>query len=476
MKPHLVFLPTSGMGHIIPLFQLAKKLVLRHGCHVTFLVITTEASAAQENFFRTPAANVPGLAVVNLPPADVSEILTGDMRLVTQISVIARESLKPLKSILTELGEIAGVIIDIFATDAIDVCREMSIPVYSFFTASAVLLAFTLCIPTLDGEVAGEYVDLPAPIEIPGCRPMRTVDLLDQVRDRKNAEYEWYLHHSRRLSEASGIFLNVWEDLDSDRIKALNENPFFRNLPVPPVYPVGPVIKDGEDLSGKDAGIIAWLDSQPPESVLFVCLGSGGALSSKQLIELAWGLELSRQRFVLVARRPTDGVASAAYFTVGGEDGGDPSSYLPAGFVDRTEGRGLVVPSWSPQMAILRHGSTGAFLSHCGWNSTLESLVHGVPMVAWPLYAEQRMNATMLVEEAGVAARVSAASAAVGGEVVGREEIARVVKAVIEGEEGKAMRRRAQELKETARAAAEDGGASDRWLAGVLGFCVEDNK
>ncbi|PIN12466.1 UDP-glucuronosyl and UDP-glucosyl transferase [Handroanthus impetiginosus] len=453
---------------------LAEKL-LHHGFRVSFLLITTQATAAQTQFFQSPAAVLPDLTIINLPPADVSNILTDEMRILTQLSIITRESLKPLKSILVALNPEA-IIIDIFTSDAIEVCREISIPVYSFFTASTVLLTFSLYLPTLDREVDGEFVELPAPIEIPGCRAMRTEDILDQIvnvmhlTDRKNDEYKWYLLHVSRLRYAVGIFLNAWEDLDPDRIKALRENPFFKNIPIPPVYPIGPLIEKGESLTEQDAKILTWLDNQPSESVLFVCLGSAGTLSSKQLGELALGIEMSGQRFIMVVRPPTDARADSMFFTVG-RDENDPSAYMPDGFLERTRGVGLVVATWAPQLVLLRHPSTGAFLSHCGWNSTLESLVEGVPMIAWPLYAEQRMNAAMLVEEAGVAVNVKPEER---GVVVGREVVKRVVTAVMEGEEGKRIRRRARELKESARIALENGGPSEISLLRFLNIwkCV----
>ncbi|KAL3845217.1 hypothetical protein ACJIZ3_002620 [Penstemon smallii] len=463
MKPHIAFLPSPGMGHIIPLFQLAKRLVIQNGFHVSFLVNTTKASAAQHHFFNSAAALIPDLNIINLPPADISTVINQDMRIVTQICVMNRESIKSLKPILAELNPIS-LIIDIFTTDAIDACKELSIPVYSFFTASTVLLTFSLYLPTLDREVEGEFVDLPMPIEIPGCRAMRTVDILDQVKDRKNAEYDWYLFHVSRLRYVAGIFLNSWEVLDFDRVKTLKENPFYRKIPIPPVFPIGPLIKEDETLTEIDAEIFAWLDNQPCESVLFICLGSGGTLSSKQLIELAWGLEMSKQRFVFVVRKPTDASASGSYFTSGGNEN-DPSTYLPDGFVEKTRGIGLVVSSWAPQLAVLRHFSTGAFLSHCGWNSTLESLVHGVPIIAWPLYAEQRMNATMLVEEVKVAVKVEAEE---GEEVIGRRTVERVVREVMEGEKGKGMRHRAKELGKSAAKALGIGGSSIESLNRVV--------
>ncbi|XP_073135653.1 anthocyanidin 3-O-glucosyltransferase 5-like [Henckelia pumila] len=462
MKPHVAFLPSPGMGHVIPLFQLAKRLVFDHAFQVSFFLITTHSSAAQDQFTRAAAQLSPHLRIICLPEADVSAIISQDMRILTQICVITTESIKPLKPMLIDLNPTpVALIIDIFTTDVISICEELSIPVYSFFTASTPLLALSLYLPTLDLEVEGEFVDLPVPVEIPGCKNMRTEDLVDQVKDRKNDEYKWYLFNVSRLQYAAGILVNTWENLDVQRITALKQNSFFRSIPTPPVFPIGPLIKEEETLTEKDAEILAWLDNQPCESVLFVALGSGGTLSSKQLVELAWGLEMSQQRFLLVVRKPSDASASGTYFTVGSDED-DPSAYLPDGFLEKTSGVGVVVPSWAPQLPILRHGSTGGFLSHCGWNSALESLVQGVPMIAWPMYAEQRMNATMLVEEIGVAVK---AAAEIGEVVVGRKEIETVVREVMEGEKGKMLRRRAAELKRSANEALESGGSSDRSLS-----------
>ncbi|KAL2471768.1 UDP-glycosyltransferase 72E1 [Abeliophyllum distichum] len=451
---HVAFLSSPGMGHIIPLFQFAKHLVHHHGVRVSFLVITVEASAAQYQFFHS-AIIPPELQVINIPQPDMAGIITDDMLLLTQLCVITQESLKPLKFILAELNPKA-LVIDIFATQAIDVCEELSIPVYSFFTASATLLTFSLYLPTLDSQTEGEFVDLPGPVEVPGCPPIRTEDLLDQVRNRKNEEYRWYLFHVSRMSLVAGILANTWQDLERDALKALKENPFFGEISTPPLYPIGPLIKDDEFLTDNDAEIISWLDNQPSNSVLFISLGSGGTLSSKQLTELAWGLEMSQQRFILVARKPTDASASGAFFSAGSDEN-DPSAYLPDGFIQKTREFALVISSWAPQVTVLRHESTGAFMSHCGWNSTLESLVHGVPMIAWPLYAEQRMNATLLAEEVGVAVKPVAVP---GDDVIRREEVERVVRAVMEGEQGKAIRGRARELKESARKISEKGGLS----------------
>ncbi|XP_057468635.1 anthocyanidin 3-O-glucosyltransferase 5-like [Actinidia eriantha] len=463
-KPHIVVLPSPGMGHVIPLFEFATRLVTHHACQVTFLLITTtEDSAAAANNHHIPRSPLTpsALHVVHLPPADMSNIPT-DTPILTRLSLITDQSLRYLRPTLAGTTRPDALVIDLFCTQAFSICDDLSIPVYSFLTASAALLTFALYLPTLDSEVEGEFVDLPDPVQIPGCRPIRTEDLLDQVRNRKIDEYKWIMLHFSRLPQASGIFANTWRELEPVPFNALRENPFFRNLPTPPVHEIGPVIKLDEPVTESDKEVENWLDKQPNESVIFVCFGSGGTLTSDQLTELALGLELSQQRFILVAREPTDARASAAFFD-GGRKGDDPAVYLPEGFVERVKGVGLVVASWAPQVVVLRHGATAAFVSHCGWNSTLESVAHGVPMVAWPLYAEQRMNAAALAEEVGVAVRPAA-----GERVVGREEVERVVRLVMEGEEGKVMRRRARELRESARKALDFGGSSWSSLSSVV--------
>ncbi|XP_052171760.1 hydroquinone glucosyltransferase-like [Diospyros lotus] len=206
-----------------------------------------------------------------------------------------------------------------------------------------------------------------------------------------------------------------------------------------------------------------WNDNQPTGSVLFVSFGSGGRLSHEQITELALGLEFSEQRFLWVAG-PVDNLAGGGYFTV--ETQSQPLSFLPEGFVERTKCRSQVILTWAPQIQVLIHESTSGVLTHCGWNSIIENILHGNGMsfVAYPLFAEQNMNAALVTDDMKVALRPES-----GEEdgVVGWEEIARVVKRVMVGEEPKAFRRRMRELKSLS----EDGDSTkalcevaDNWV------------
>ncbi|GMN44511.1 hypothetical protein TIFTF001_013717 [Ficus carica] len=126
--------------------------------------------------------------------------------------------------------------------------------------------------------------------------------------------------------------------------------------------------------------------------MVFLCFGSLGSFSEKQVKEIALGLEMSGMSFLWVVRNP---ISVSADF--------DLDSLIPQGFLKQTEERGLVVKNWVPQVEVLNHGSVGGFVTRYGWNSVLESVCAGVPMVAWPLYAEQRVNRVMLVEEMKIA-------------------------------------------------------------------------
>ena len=235
----------------------------------------------------------------------------------------------------------------------------------------------------------------------------------------------------------------------------------------PSVYPVGPVIQNGSNNRPNESECLRWLDNQPPNSVLYISFGSGGTLPEEQVNELALGLELSGKRFIWVFRAP-NAISSGLYLSPSNED---PLQFLPSGFLERTKEQGLVIPSWAPQIEILSHNSTGGFLSHCGWNSTLESIVHGVPIIAWPLFAEQKLNAVMLTDGLKVALSPKMNENC----IVEKEEIAKVINSLFECEEGKENGKRIKKLKEAAAVATKENGSSARTLFD-LGLQWKNNR
>ncbi|RCV38848.1 hypothetical protein SETIT_8G175200v2 [Setaria italica] len=456
--PHVAMLVTPGMGHLIPLAELAKRLASRHGATATLITFASTASATQRAFLSSLP---PAVSSLSLPPVDLSDLPRG-AAIETLMSEECARSVPALTDILLGLkrttGRLAAFVADLFGADSFDAARDAGVDRrYLFIPSNLHVLTLILHLPELDASVPGEFRDLAEPLRLPGCVPIPGPDVLMPLQDKTNPCYKWMVHHGSKYREADAILVNSFDAVEPGPAKILRQPAPWR----PVVYPIGPLIQADTGGSKNDAACLEWLDRQPDRSVIFVSFGSGGALPTEQMRELALGLELSGQRFLWVVRSPSDeGAVNDNYYDA--ESKKDPFAYLPEGFVERTKEVGLVVPSWAPQIKVLAHRATGGFLTHCGWNSVLESLVHGVPMVAWPLYAEQRQNAVMLsAEGVGAAIRVP--------ESKGREKIAAAVRELMEGEgSGAAVRAKVAELQKAAAEGLQEGGAAAAALAEVV--------
>ncbi|KAF1894074.1 hypothetical protein Lal_00003992 [Lupinus albus] len=448
----VVMMPSPGMGHLIPMLEFANSLIRYHHHIIVKFIIPTDGPPSKAQ--TTVLTNLPnGISHIFLPPVTLSDV-PNDAKIETIMSLTVLRSLPSLRrEMRVESHRMGALVVDLFGVDAFDVAKELDVSRYVFFPSTAMALSFFLHLPQLDKETNCGYRELVEPVKIPGCIPVHGKELLDPVQDKSNEAYKWILHHANRYREADGIIENSFLELEPDCIKELQKYEPGK----PPVYPVGPLVKMDGNVSEPGLECLRWLDEQPHGSVLFVCFGSGGTLSSVETNELALGLEMSDQRFLWVVKSPNDKIANASYFSA--DSKADPFDFLPKGFVERTKGKGYLVPGWAPQTQVLAHGSIGGFLSHCGWNSTLESVVNGVPLIAWPLFAEQKMNAVMLIQDIKVALRLNNNN---NNGLVEREEIASVVKCLMEGEDGKKLRYRMKDLKDLAAKALSENGSSTK--------------
>ncbi|GAV69188.1 UDPGT domain-containing protein [Cephalotus follicularis] len=455
-KPHAILLSSPGMGHLIPMLELGKRLVTLHSFEVTIFVVSSGTSPAESQTIQSSMS--PKLCqVIELPPVDISSLVESKAKVVANLTVMMREIKPALRSAISTLKvPPTALIVDLFGTEALVIAHEFKIPKYVFIPTHAWFIAFSIYVPILDKVVKGEYVDQKEDFVIPGCRPARPEDVVEPMLDRTNQQYYEYLRMCKEFTMGDGILLNTWEELESSTLAALRDDKLFGDINRPPIYPVGPILRPNGSAGSRSHELFDWLDRQPSESVVYVSFGSGGTLSNEQMTELAWGLELSQRRFIWAVRQSTVRTGDGSFF-ITGKGGDDLSSNLPEGFLIRTQGLGVVVRDWAPQVDILSHPSVGGFLSHCGWNSALESVTNGVPMIAWPLYAEQRLNAALLTEELGVAVR-SKILPSKG--IVGREEINMTVRRIMADEEGHGIRARVKELKHKAEEALSEGGSS----------------
>ncbi|KAF3968554.1 hypothetical protein ACB098_11G120000 [Castanea mollissima] len=451
-KPHIGILPSPGMGHLIPLVEFAKLLVHHHDFNITCIipVLGSPSKAMKAVLHALPTT----IDHVFLPPVILEEEEMKGPRFEVQTILTLTRSLPPLRDVLKST-RFSAFVVDPFGIDALDIAKELNISPYIFFPTNAFALSLIFHLPKLDETVSCEYRDLPEPLKLPGCIPIHGRDLAEPFQNRTSESYKMFLRIAKRFRLAEGIIVNTFMGLEGSAIKALLEEE-AKNLPL---YPVGP-IQSGSSNQVEESDCLRWLGNQPHGSVLFVCFGSGGTLSYDQTNELALGLELSGQKFLWVVRTPNNESADAAYLS----DQtlyNNPLAFLPKGFVERTEGQGLAVPSWAPQAQVLSHGSTGGFLTHCGWNSSLESIMQGIPLIAWPLYAEQKMNAVLLAEDLKVALRPKTNK----NGLIDREEIAKVVKGLMDGEEGKKVRNRMKDIKIAAEKALNVDGSSTKTLS-----------
>nr|POF19575.1 hydroquinone glucosyltransferase [Quercus suber] len=425
-KPHIALLPSPGMGHLIPLVEFAKQFVLHHDFHITCIIpVLGSPSKAMKAVLQALPTTIDH---VFLPPVILEEEEIKGLKFEVQTILTLTRSLPPLREVL-KTTRFSAFVVDPFGIDALDIAKELNISPYIFFPSNAFALSLIFHLPKLDETVSCEYRDLPEPLKLPGCIPIHGRDLIEPVQDRTSELYKMFLRNAKRFRLAEGIIVNTFMELEGSAIKALLDEE-AKNLPL---YPIGPIQSGSSNLQVDKSvsDCLRWLDNQPHGSVLFVCFGSGGTLSYDQTNELALGLELSGQKFLWVVRTPNNESADAAYLSDQILDN-NPLDFLPKGFVERTEGQGLAVPSWAPQAQVLSHGST-----------------------------EQKMNAPLLAEDLKVALRPKTNKSG----LIDQEEIAKVVKGLMIGEEGKKVYNRMKDIKMAAEKALSADGSSTKALS-----------
>uniref|UniRef100_A0A1J3D3J2 UDP-glycosyltransferase 85A2 n=1 Tax=Noccaea caerulescens TaxID=107243 RepID=A0A1J3D3J2_NOCCA len=273
---------------------------------------------------------------------------------------------------------------------------------------------------------------------IPSMKNLRLKDIPSFIRTTNPDDImlNFVIREVDQSKRATAIILNTFDDLEHDVIESM------RSMLLPPVYPIGPlhllanreideVSEIGLNLWREETECLDWLDTKARNSVVFVNFGCITVMSAKQLVEFAWGLAASGREFLWVIRPDL----------VAGEEAVVPPEFLAA-TADRR-----MMSSWCPQEKVLSHPAIGGFLTHCGWNSTLESLCGGVPMICWPFFAEQPTNCKFSCDEWGVGMEI-------GGDVK-REEVEAVVRELMDGEKGKKLREKAEEWRRSAEEATE---------------------
>ncbi|XP_044487457.1 UDP-glycosyltransferase 83A1-like [Mangifera indica] len=385
-QPHVLVIPYPAQGHVAPLLKLATKIA-EHGIKVTF--VNTEFIEAKV------MASIPEKAkewrlIKFVSIADGIEQDEDRKDFDKNRNTMLRVMPGNLKDLIEKINQssdnekIRCVIADISARWALDVAQTMGISKAAFIPYGPACLALSFHIKKL---IEDGILDNNGKAMIDGL-----ISISENSLPWKENELFWTFRGNEKIQKflfesfsASVQYLKISNWVLSNSIYELDSSSC--NL-VPHILPIGPLLASNNSwhlagsLRPEDSSCLNWLDEQPLDSVIYVSLGSTTTLNQQQFEELALGLESSGQPFLWVVR--SDLVK-------------DLIAEFPDGFKEKIAGRGKIV-EWAAQEKVLAHSSVACFVSHCGWNSTLEGLSMGVPFLCWPYFVDQFQNRNYICE------------------------------------------------------------------------------
>eukprot|EP01018_Ginkgo_biloba_P035968 Gb_19137 [translate_table: standard] len=443
---HAVVVPFPAQGHVNALMNFAKLLASR-GFFVTFI----NTDWVENRIFRKPNDGAAvssrlqqqGLSFRFLSVADNLPSNHGRVAQPDEYFLAIQYFMSCTHQVAINLGLPRVVFWTFCAAASIAQCNSRLLLSQGYIPINANLYHARL--PKVPKVPENLITCLPGKIP-----PLWPTDFLSFYHTR-DAMFDIMLYESDIQHNADYVLVNSFEELEGKEIVEGLSNGY-------PALAIGPVFlpnffEDTEYSSTsmweEDPNCLQWLDTQKPASVLYVSFGSIAVKSQQQLHEIALGLEGSEQPFLWVNRSDI-------------ADG--ESMILPEGFEDRTKDRALLV-EWAPQLRVLSHPSVGGFLTHSGWNSTLESISRGVPMIGWPYFADQSLNCRFAKDVWNVGLDMNTVVDDDGGQIlVKKEEVEKVVRTLMKETHGHEFRKTAQKLKADSAMAVMAGGSSLRNL------------
>nr|XP_017215196.1 PREDICTED: UDP-glycosyltransferase 74G1-like [Daucus carota subsp. sativus] len=431
--PHALLLPYPAQGHINPMLQFSKRLVSK-GIKVTLAntVCISNSMLSDPKSLISFETYSDGFDQGGYAQAESVDIYLSSLR------TVGSRTLQDLIKKLDESGNPVNVLIyDGFMPWALDVASKFGLVKAVFFTQSC-------AVNYIYYNVYKGLISLPRPgdnpsiISIPGLPLFRSwetpapLDYLDLV-----------VNQFSNVDDADWVFFNAFQKLEEEVLGYMPEIWKVRTVgPTLPSMYLDKRLEDDKDYAinlfkPNDEVCMNWLNDKPSGSVIYVSFGSFITVSAEQMEEIAQGLKDCNHNFLWVVRKSEE-------------------EKLPKNFINEISGKGLVV-TWSPQLEILTHKSVGCFVTHCGFNSVLEAISLGVPMVGIPQWTDQPANAKYVEDVWGVGVRARPDDKG----IVKGKVLQSLITEVMEGEKGKTIKTRAANWKNLAREAVDEGGTSD---------------
>ncbi|MED6150352.1 hypothetical protein PIB30_071469 [Stylosanthes scabra] len=464
---NIIFLPYPTPGHMIPMVDSAR-LFARHGASST--IITTQANASTfQKAIDTDLELGYSIRIHVIPfPASQVGLPEGveNIKDATSLEIMSKigRGLYMLKDKIELLFHDLNA--DCLVTDmlypwTVDSAEKLGIPRIYFYSSSY----FSSCAnysvrknrPHDGLESDTDKFSIP---DLPHKTEMTALQLGEWMRTKSDSNAQFFYAVYEAEKRSYGTLYNSFHELESDY-----EEHYKSTMGIK-VWSIGPVAawinntikgQNIDHVEELEPEWLKWLNSMKIDSVLYVSFGSLTRLPNSQLVEIAHGLENSGHNFIWVIRKREN------------DDDDDGDSFLHDFEVRmRERNQGFIIWNWAPQLRILEHSSIGGIVTHCGWNSILESLSVGLPMITWPLFAEQFYNEKLLVDVLKIGVAVAAGVKEnklwmnLGEEdVVKRDVITNAVKVLMgSGEESMEMRKRVKKLGDAGKKATEEGGTS----------------
>ncbi|KAF3435438.1 hypothetical protein FNV43_RR22527 [Rhamnella rubrinervis] len=460
---HIFLFPFMAQGHIIPTIDMAKLFASR-GLKATIITTPFHAPLLSSNTFQNDTVSESHIDVLTIEFPSVENGLPQgceSFHMVASSSDLLPKFFKATTMLDSQLDHLLKrhrpdcLVADFFFPWATDVAGRYGIPRLIFHGTCYFSLCATLCVyryaPHKHVSSDSETFVIP---NLPGDIKFTRNQLPEFQKNNVENVITKLFKASKEAEERSyGTVVNSFYELEP-----VYADHYRKGLGVE-AWHIGPLFlynKSNEDkakrgfmepsnIDGHEC--LKWLNAKRPNSVVYVCFGSLADFNDAQLLEIALGLEASGKEFVWVVKKE--------------KQEGVKEDWLPEGFEKRIEGKGLIVRGWAPQVLIVGHEAIGGFVTHCGWNSTLEGVCAGVPMVTWPVSAEQFYNERLVTQILGIGVGVGTQRwTRLVGDSVKREAIEKAVNRIMEGEEAEEMRSKASALGEMARKAIQEDGSS----------------
>ncbi|GAB4825849.1 hypothetical protein Ancab_008722 [Ancistrocladus abbreviatus] len=426
-RAHVLLVAYPAQGHLNPMLQFGKRLASK-GVKCT---LVTTVFLSKTTHFDSAASSSIEIDTISDGFDDTG--LFGAKDIETADDIFKTVSSKTLSELITRRSATSNpvtcVVYDSLTPWMLDVTKKHGLIGAPFSTTGcaynnvASYAYHGYWLPLLDNEDMPSYLRLPA-LYLPHLK----------------AALEQYSN----LDRADFMFVNTIYELEEKVVNSISTPcPLLTIGPtIPSVYLDNRVEGDkfyGVNLFNPDYEVTSkWLEDKPSGSVVYVSFGSRCSLAEEQMMELAWALKVSTCYYLWVINASLQTKLPKDIFTEIGEKG--------------------IILNWSPQLEVLANKAVGCFLTHCGWNSTLEGLCLGVPMVAMPQYGDQMINARLIQDIWKVGVKVNCVEE---GIVKGQEIVTRIME-VMHGERAEEMSSNAKRLSSLAKAAISEGGSSDK--------------